>query len=141
MALERKTGHALGTDRPWPRPWTPTSTTASPRRKPRRRLAELGPNELKEKPRAGILKMLWDQINNYLIIILIVAAVISMALGEAIDALAILAIVVLNAVLGVVQESRAEQALAALKRMAAPNAQVIRDGVQVHRPRPRAGGR
>ena len=94
------------TRRAWPRPWTPTSTTASPRRRPQRRLTEHGPNELQEKPRAGFLKMLWDQLNNFLIIILIVAAVVSLALGEVVDAMAIMAIVVLNAVLGVVQESR-----------------------------------
>jgi len=93
-----------------------------------------GLNELQEKPRPGFLKLLFDQLNNFLIIILIVAAVISLLLGETIDALAILAIVVLNSVLGVVQESKAEQALAALKKMASPNAQVLRDGVQVTLP-------
>lgn len=95
------------------------------------RLERYGPNELKEKPRPGFLKLLLDQFNNFLIIILIVAAVLSLLLGEVADALAIIAIVILNAVLGVVQESKAEQALAALKKMAAPNAQVIRDGQQV----------
>ncbi len=93
-----------------------------------------GLNELQEKPRPGFLKLLFDQLNNFLIIILIVAAVISLLLGETIDALAILAIVVLNSVLGVVQESKAEQALAALKKMASPNAQVLRDGLQVTLP-------
>ncbi len=76
------------------------------------------------------LKLLLAQLNNFLVIILIVAAVLSLLLGEVVDAVAIMAIVVLNSVLGVVQESKAEQALAALKRMAAPNAQVVRDGVQ-----------
>ena len=93
----------------------------------RRRLATYGLNELKERPGPSIWQMLLAQFNNFLIIILIVAAAISLALGEFIDASAILAIVVLNAVLGVVQESRAEKALEALKKMAAPNAQVIRD--------------
>jgi Ca2+-transporting ATPase len=96
----------------------------------RARLERYGPNELQERPRPGFLKLLLDQFNNFLIIILIVAAVVSLLLGETIDALAILAIVVLNATLGVVQESKAEQALAALKKMAAPNARAIRDGQQ-----------
>ncbi len=97
----------------------------------RARLERYGPNELQEKPRPGFFRLLLDQFNNFLVIILIVAAVVSLLLGEYIDAAAILAIVVLNSVLGVVQESKAEQALAALKKMAAPNAQVIRDGQQV----------
>ncbi len=75
----------------------------------RARLERDGPNELQEKPRPGFLKLLLDQFNNFLIIILIVAAACSLLLGEIIDALAILAIVVLNATLGVVQESKAEQ--------------------------------
>ncbi len=97
----------------------------------RARLERYGPNELQEKPRPGFFKLLLDQFNNFLIIILIVAAVLSLLLGEVVDALAILAIVILNAALGVVQESKAEQALAALKKMAAPSAQVIRDGQQI----------
>ena len=80
------------------------------------------------------MKLLFDQFNNFLIIILIVAAIISLLLGEVVDAIAIMAIVTLNAVLGVVQESKAEQALAALKKMAAPSAQVLRDGAQITLP-------
>ncbi len=97
----------------------------------RARLQRFGPNELQERPRPGFFKLLLDQFNNFLVIILIVAAVVSLLLGEIVDALAIIAIVVLNAILGVIQESKAEQALAALKKMAAPNAQVIRDGQQI----------
>ena len=95
------------------------------------RLRTLGPNELTEKPRPGFLALLWDQFNNYLVIILIIAALIALALGEWVDSVAIMCIVVLNAIVGVIQESKAEQALAALKKMAAPNAQVIRDGHQL----------
>ncbi len=97
----------------------------------RERLEKFGPNELTEKPRPGFLALLWDQFNNYLVIILILAALIALALGEWVDSVAIMCIVVLNAVVGVIQESKAEQALAALKKMAAPNAQVIRDGHQI----------
>ena len=96
-----------------------------------KRLKEHGPNELMEKPRPGFLRMLLSQFNNFLVIILIIAAVVSLLMGEIIDALAITVIVVLNAVVGVVQESKAEAALAALKRMAAPNAQVVRGGRQM----------
>jgi P-type Ca2+ transporter type 2C len=68
------------------------------------------------------------------VIILIIAALVSLLLGEVVDSIAIMVIVVLNAVVGVIQESKAEQALAALKKMAAPNAQVIRDGRHVSIP-------
>ncbi len=95
------------------------------------RLEKYGPNELQEKPRPGFLSLLLAQFNNFLVIILIVAAVVSILLGEYVDAIAILIIVALNAVVGVVQESKAEAALAALKKMSAPNAQVIRDGHQI----------
>ena len=95
------------------------------------RLAKFGANELTERPRPGFLALLWDQFNNYLVIILIIAALVSLALGEYVDSIAIMFIVVLNAVVGVIQESKAEQALAALKKMSAPNAQVIRDGRQL----------
>jgi len=95
------------------------------------RLLKFGANELTERPRPGFLTLLWDQFNNYLVIILIVAALISLALGEYVDSIAIMFIVALNAVVGVIQESKAEQALAALKKMSAPNAQVIRDGRQL----------
>ena len=95
------------------------------------RLGKFGPNELTERPRPGFFALLWDQFNNYLVIILIVAALVSLALGEYVDSIAIMFIVVLNAVVGVIQESKAEQALAALKKMSAPNAQVIRDGRQM----------
>jgi Ca2+-transporting ATPase len=93
-----------------------------------RRLKEYGPNQLTEKPRPGFFRLVLDQLNNFVVILLIVAAGVSLVLGETIDAVAIFAIVALNAVLGVVQESRSEQALAALKKLAAPDAQVLRDG-------------
>ncbi|MEW6285112.1 MAG: cation-translocating P-type ATPase [Chloroflexota bacterium] len=94
----------------------------------KRRLEYYGPNQLKEAPRPTFWQMLWEQLNNFVVILLIVASLISALLGDYVEAAAIMAIVVLNAVLGIVQERRAEEALAALKKLAAPDAQVIRDG-------------
>lgn len=93
-----------------------------------------GLNQLREKPRATFLQLVFAQLKSFVIVLLIVASIISMILGEWVDSGAILLIVILNAVLGVVQESRAEEALAALKKMAAPDAQVIRDGKRVSVP-------
>ncbi len=93
-----------------------------------RRLNQYGQNQLQEAPRPTFWHMLWDQLNNFVVILLIVASIISALLGDYIEAGAIMAIVVLNAVLGIVQEQRAEEALAALKRLAAPDAQVLRGG-------------
>jgi P-type Ca2+ transporter type 2C len=101
-----------------------------------RRLGQYGPNQLAEKPRATFLQLVLGQLKNFVVILLIVAALVSAVLGEWVDAGAILAIVVLNAILGVVQESRAEEALAALKKMAAPEAQTLRDGRRVSVPAP-----
>ena len=95
-----------------------------------KRLQHYGPNQLKEAPRPGFLALLWAQLNNFVVILLIVASVISALLGDYVEAAAIMAIVVLNSVLGIVQEQRAEQALAALKKLAAPDAQVLRDGAR-----------
>ena len=94
----------------------------------RRRLVRYGPNQLAEAPPPSFWSKLWEQFNNFVVWLLIVAAVVSAALGDWVEAAAIMAIVILNAVLGLVQESRAEQALAKLRQMAAPEAHVIRDG-------------
>ena len=101
------------------------------RQEARERLEKFGTNELTEKPRPGFFSMLLLQFNNFLVIILIIAALLSLLLGEFVDAIAILVIISLNAIVGVVQESKAEAALAALKKMSTPNAQVIRDGKQI----------
>ena len=98
------------------------------------RLNQYGLNQLTEAARPGFLSKLWDQLNNFVVILLIVASIISALLGEWVDAAAIMLIVVLNAILGIVQESRAEEALAALKKMAAPEAQILRDGHRVSVP-------
>ncbi len=85
-----------------------------------RRQQKYGPNELKEKPRPTFLQLVLAQLNNFIVILLIVASVISAFLGDWIEAGVIMLIVVLNAILGVVQESRAEEALAALEENGRP---------------------
>jgi P-type Ca2+ transporter type 2C len=92
------------------------------------RLHADGPNELQERPGPGPWQLLVAQFNNFLVYLLVAAAGISIFLGEIIDASAILAIVALNALLGVFQEYRANKALAALKQMAAPLARAVRNG-------------
>jgi Ca2+-transporting ATPase len=100
------------------------------------RQVKYGFNELTEKKRTTFLQMLWGQLNSFVIWLLIVAAVISAVLGDYVEAGAILLIVILNAILGIIQESRAEEALAALKKLAAPEAQVLRDGHRISVPAP-----
>ena len=100
----------------------------------KQRLDEEGPNELKEQPGQSFWTMLLEQFRNFLVIILIVSSVISMVLGDWVEAAAIMAIVILNAVLGVVQESKAEEALAALQKMAAPEALILRGGHRIKIP-------
>jgi Ca2+-transporting ATPase len=99
-------------------------------------LQQVGPNELPEEAPTPLWKRFLEQFKSFLVIILLVAALISLAIAvfrseggeEYIDAAAIFTIVLLNAILGVVQESRAENALRALRKIAAPNARVQRDG-------------
>ncbi|MCL4262378.1 MAG: cation-translocating P-type ATPase [Anaerolineae bacterium] len=91
-------------------------------------LATAGPNELQEKGRKSPWLILWQQISSIMVLILILAAVVSAFLGKATEAAAIAAIVVLFALLGFVQEYRAEQAMAALKRMSVPVVRARRNG-------------
>lgn len=96
-----------------------------------RRLGNYGPNALQEKPPRSLLSMFISQMKEILVLILLAAAVISGALGEWEDSIVILIIVVLNAVIGVIQENKAEHALKALKDMTKPSAKVLRAG-KVH---------
>jgi Ca2+-transporting ATPase len=91
-----------------------------------KRLAEYGPNELVERGTKSPLIILWEQVTNPLVLLLIFAAVVSAFLGKLDSVIAISAIVVLNALLGLAQEYRAEKAMAALKKMAAPAVRVRR---------------
>lgn len=88
-----------------------------------------GENKLQEKAGKTLVKMIFEQISDFMIVILIIAAVLSIVAGEAVDGGVILGIVVLNAVLGITQERKASNALEALKKMAAPKAKVLRNGV------------
>ncbi|MBF0104591.1 MAG: cation-translocating P-type ATPase [Deltaproteobacteria bacterium] len=92
------------------------------------RLLTNGLNELKEGKHISPLQIILGQFKSLLIWILIAAGVVSGLLGEIVDAIAILAIVVLNAVIGFYQEFNAEKSIAALKKMTAPKAKVQRDG-------------
>ena len=91
-------------------------------------LAQHGENRLKEKEGKSLGKMILEQLSDFMIIILLVAAVLSIVAGEHFDGFVIIGIVVLNAVLGISQERKASNALAALKKLSAPKAKVIRDG-------------
>ncbi|MGQ0695357.1 MAG: cation-translocating P-type ATPase [Nitrospiraceae bacterium] len=93
------------------------------------RLATVGPNELPEAPPPSPIRILLAQFSSLIIWVLIGAAVVSGLLQEWIDAAAILAIVVLNAILGFLQEFRAERSLAALRKLSVATARVIRGGV------------
>ena len=93
-----------------------------------KRLDEYGPNELEERGIRSPLSVLLSQFADTMVIILIVAAVISFFLDEPTDAIMILIIVVLNAILGFTQEYRAEKAIAALKKMSVPTVRVRRNG-------------
>lgn len=94
----------------------------------RSKLETFGPNELKEQEGKSFLQKLIAQFSDFLILILIAAALISVFVGEAKDAIVIMSIVVVNALLGLYQEGKAEKALEALKKMASPTAKVLRDG-------------
>ena len=94
----------------------------------RDRLSEFGPNQLRERHGPSPLSIFLAQFRNFIIWVLVGAALVSGFLQEWVDALAILAIVILNSILGFIQEYRAEKSLAALKKLSSPTSKVIRDG-------------
>ncbi len=93
-----------------------------------RRLYQYGYNKLKGKPKKGILFLFLTQLQDMLIYVLLVSAVITFAIKEYADSVIILFVIVLNAVIGVVQEAKAEKAVEALQKMTTPKALVKRDG-------------
>jgi len=92
------------------------------------RLVEYGKNQIIDKKKKTIFQMLLNQLKDFMIIILISAAVISGILGDITDTIIIFAIIILNAVLGTTQNYRAEKAIDSLKQMAAINARILREG-------------
>ena len=93
-----------------------------------KRLAQYGPNEIARKREISLAKIFLSQFNSFIVYILIAAVIISLILHEYIDSAVIIAILIINAVLGFFQEYRAEKAIESLKKMAALQATVVRDG-------------
>lgn len=94
----------------------------------KKRLEKYGLNKLKGKPKKSLLSLFFSQLKDMLIYVLLGATVITIAIGEYVDAIIILSVVILNAVIGVVQEYKAEKAIEALQKMTTPKALVRRDG-------------
>lgn len=93
-----------------------------------RRLKINGLNKLKQKKKTSVMKIFANQFKDFMVMILLIATLISALLGEMYDAITIIAIVILNATLGFVQEFRTEHTLEALAKMTSPHAKVYRDG-------------
>ena len=98
------------------------------------RLVEYGKNQIVDKKKKTVLQMLFNQLSDFMILILMAAAVISGILGDVTDTAIIIAIIILNAVVGIIQEYRAEKAMEALKQMVATNARVFREGKPIDIP-------
>ncbi|MEX2595353.1 MAG: calcium-translocating P-type ATPase, PMCA-type [Salibacteraceae bacterium] len=111
-----------------------TSTSGISDSTARQRLVEYGKNQIADKKRKTILQMVLHQLSDFMILILIAAAVVSGILGDVIDTIIIFAIIILNAVVGFIQEYRAEKAIEALKKMAAGHARILREGEPVEIP-------
>lgn len=93
-----------------------------------RRLKKHGPNRLENKKKISPVKIFLSQFNDFIVWVLIAATLISGFIGEKADAITILIIIIMNAILGFIQEYKTEKSLEALKELAAPTAKVIRDG-------------
>lgn len=104
------------------------------------RLKKYGKNKLEDKKKDNIFVKFIKQFNDFMIIILIIASIISAVMakldgtGDYIESIIIIAIVILNAIMGLIQENKAEKSLEALQKMSAPRCKVIRDGKQVITP-------
>ena len=100
----------------------------------KKRLEQYGYNKLQEGKRKGVLQVFAEQFADLLVVILIIAAIISALTGGVEGTIVILAVLILNAILGTVQHFKAQKSLDSLKAMAAPNARVIRDGQKMEVP-------
>ncbi|MDP6923641.1 MAG: cation-transporting P-type ATPase [Candidatus Scalindua sp.] len=96
----------------------------------RKRLEEFGSNELKQKEKISPFQILIRQFTSSIVFILLAALVISLLIGEKLDAIVISTIVILNGIFGFVQEFKAEKAIEALKKLTALKAKVIRNGIE-----------
>ncbi|MEM3569871.1 MAG: cation-transporting P-type ATPase, partial [Candidatus Jordarchaeales archaeon] len=96
-------------------------------REAERRLREYGPNELEEEEKTSVLTLVFNQVRSPIIMVLFAAILISLAIGKVVDAAVIGVVIAFNTVIGFTQEFKAEKALQALKRLAAPEAEVVRD--------------
>lgn len=94
-------------------------------------LKQFGPNVIAEQKKKNIFTKFFEQFNNFLTILLLAAAIFSFFIGEKIDGILIISIVVLNALFGIYQEMKAEESISALKKMTVTKVRVIRDGKQI----------
>lgn len=93
-----------------------------------KRVKQFGLNELEEGEKQSALLLFFNQFKDFMVLVLLAATLISGLLGEYIDAIAIIAIIILNSFLGFYQERRAEKSLSALKELSQPQVQVLRNG-------------
>ena len=100
----------------------------------KKRLEKNGHNELREKDKTPTWKLFLESFKDPLVIILLIAALVQIFLGEVVESLIIFTVLILNSILGVVQTKKAEGSLASLKQLSVPNAKVIRDGAKITLP-------
>jgi Ca2+-transporting ATPase len=98
------------------------------------RVCEHGKNEIEDTKKKSILQMILSQLSDFMILILIAAAIISGIIGDVTDTIIILAIIIINAIVGFIQEYRAEKAMEALKNMVANHARIVREGKMIDIP-------
>jgi Ca2+-transporting ATPase len=108
-----------------------TSTKGLSEEEAKKRLGIFGLNELKERKKVSVLEIFLNQFKDIFVLMLLAATVISVLIGEMVDAIVIAAIIVLNAIIGFIQEYRSEKAMEAMKKLTSPKARVLRNGKEV----------